>query len=139
MGNKTAIAAAVFLLLLSARGYCGGRDVGIQPSGWILLTADAALSAAAAWTLVDRNTQAGEYNKLYAQINGTTDDNYWRLKYEKSKVDARNINVGLAFSAAGAALAYTALDLLWFHNAFPVEPVFDPANKGGGVKLKEVF
>ena len=142
MIKKTAVMLVVFLSLFSACVYCDDQGgVKITQSGWILLTADAALSAAAVWTLIDRNTQAGAYNSLREQINGTTEANYWRLKYEKSKVDARDFNVALTFSFAGAALAYTALDFFWLHNVFPVEiqPVIDPLNKENGIKIKEVF
>jgi len=141
MMKKTAVMLVVSLFLFSARAYCDDQGVKITQSGWIVLTADAALSAAAIYTLIDRNTQAGAYNRLREQINGTTEANYWRLKYEKSKVDARDFNVALTFSLAGAALAYTALDFFWLHNAFPVEiqPYIDPLNKENGIKIKEVF
>jgi len=141
MARKTVISFIVFLSLFSTSAFCGDQDVKITPSGWALITADIALSGLSAWILYDRNTQAGIYNGLWKEINNTTDANYWRLKYEKSKVDARDFNAALSFSLAGAALAYTVLDLFWFHGAFPldIQPVIDPANKGTGINIREVF
>lgn len=137
MLKKAALLLAVLLFVLSPRVMCAEPGIKISPAGWALLSVDIALSALSAWSLADRNTQAAVYNKLLPEIDNTTDANYWRLKYEKGKVDARNTDTVLAFSAAGAALLYTALDLFWFHGAFPFEPVVDPNNPG--IIIREVF
>jgi len=89
--------------------------------GWALIGADAILAGLTVWAVMDYNTQADAYNTLREQIDNTTVENYWRLMYEKEKVDDRVSNVVIPLSVGSACLLYTIIDYFWLHNAFPVE------------------
>ncbi len=89
--------------------------------GWAILVSDVALAGLTVWAIEDYNSQADAYNTLKAQIDNTTEANYWRLMYEKDKVDSRVSNVVIPLAAGSACVLYTLVDYFWLHNAFPVQ------------------
>jgi hypothetical protein len=89
--------------------------------GWALSVSDVALAGLTVWAIEDYNTQADAYNTLRAQIDNTTEANYWRLMYEKDKVDSRVSNVVIPLATGSVAVLYTIVDYFWLHNAFPVQ------------------
>ncbi len=121
MAKKTVLAAAVVLLMpafLCAQGYVKkGTEL---PWDMILITADVLSAGAAIWAVADQIDAANRYEKLYSEINGSSEDNYYRLLYEREKVVSKETTAVIAVSAAAVLLAYTAADLLFINNAFPV-------------------
>lgn len=114
----------------------------INAYGWTLLGADAALCAGTVLAVVSAGNAVDDYNSLKKEIDNTTDANYYRLMYEKEKADNKN-NIATALGiAAGAALAYTALDYFWLHQAFPdvkVQTGYNPENREYSLVLKKAF
>ncbi len=107
----------------------------ITPQGWALLGADALLAGVTVWAAIGQNAAADDYEKLRSSLDNTTLENYWRLKYEKEKVDAKANIVLIAASAASVAVCYTLLDIFFLQAAFPVQvkAAYDPVN--GGCKI----
>ena len=102
---------------------------GLSPRAWVLIGADTVLCAATVLAVVQQNTLAADYEKLVSNMGDNYDEaGYWRMKYEREKVTAAEDLVLISAISAGAALAYTALDLFWLHH------VFD-----GDVKVKTGF
>ncbi|HNZ28692.1 MAG TPA: hypothetical protein PKJ42_01745 [Candidatus Goldiibacteriota bacterium] len=84
----------------------------------VLLASDALLIGASVAAIIQQNTLATDYDALKTNLGDLDEAEYWRLKYEKEKVTAAEDLVLISTITAGAALAYTALDYFWLHNAF---------------------
>src|SRR5208283_489938 len=73
-------------LTAAAKGKGPETTQSVTGYGWALLGADVVLAGLTVWAIEDYNTQADAYNTLRAQIDDTTEANYWKLMYEKDKV-----------------------------------------------------
>jgi hypothetical protein len=93
---------------------------GMGADAWVLLGSDAVLSGLAACFVVAQNNSVDTYESMKAGLDNTTEANYWRLLYEREKTDAAGERATYACAAAGVAVLYTAIDLLFLHNVFPV-------------------
>jgi len=93
---------------------------GMGADAWVLLGSDAVLSGLAACFVVAQNNSVDSYESMKAGLDNTTEANYWRLLYEREKTDAAGERATYACAAAGVAVLYTAIDLLFLHNVFPV-------------------
>ena len=114
----TSLITLLLPLHAAAEGYVKkGSDL---PWDIILITADVLSAGAAVWAVADQVSAAGEYENLYSQINGSSEDNYYRLLYEREKVVSKETTAVIAVSAASVLLAYTLADVLFLKNAFPV-------------------
>jgi tetratricopeptide (TPR) repeat protein len=89
------------------------------PWKWVLIGGDAGLAALTVVLVMDYNKSADTYNTLWQQIDNTSEANYQRLLSEKAKVEGKQGAVALCGVAAGAAVAYTLVDLLFVHAVFP--------------------
>ncbi len=107
------------------------KDESINWAPVVLVSSDALLVAASIMSLVQQYTLAHDYENLRVKIDNTTEANYYRLLYEKEKVNSAGDIAIIACSAAGAAVAYTLLDYFWLHSAFKASVAFT----GDGVKL----
>lgn len=90
---------------------------------WSLIGADVVFSGATIWAVMDERNAADSYATLKSSIDNTTEENYYRLLYEKSKVDMKSNTAMYLGITAGVALAYSAVDYFWFHNAFASQKV----------------
>jgi tetratricopeptide (TPR) repeat protein len=90
-----------------------------SPWKWVLIGGDAGLTALTVVLILNYNKDADTYNTLYDQINNTDEPSYQRLLSEKAKVEGKQGVVALCGVAAGAAIAYTLLDMLFVHAVFP--------------------
>lgn len=121
--SKLALITVVLIICFShmqayAEGYV--KKGAALPWDVILITADVITAGAAVWVVADQVAAAGEYEELYLQINGSSEDNYYRLLYEREKVVSKETTAAIAVFAASVLLAYTLADVLFFNNAFPV-------------------
>lgn len=117
------IAIIVFLTIgasLSARAQGYVKKGPEMPWDIILISADVLSAGAAVWAVSEQISAADRYEKLYSEINASTEDNYYRLLYEREKVNSKETTALIAVSAAVVLLAYTAADLLFLKNAFPL-------------------
>jgi TM2 domain-containing membrane protein YozV len=107
-----------------------GENTVVTSCGWVMFGMDAVLTGLAVWTCLDYDKAARDYEVLRSAIDNLDDINYYRLLYEKEKVDSRKSYLIIASLAAGAALFYTAFDYFFLHEIFPVEikTGFDPIN-----------
>jgi hypothetical protein len=100
----------------------------------ILAGADIVLTGLSVAAVIQQNSLATDYAELVKNEGSDYDmAQYWRMKYEKEKVDSAGDLAAISCSVAGAALVYTALDYFILHNAFKgnasVKTGFNPENK----------
>jgi hypothetical protein len=127
---------AVFCILpvmLKAEEPAGGAGE-FQWAPVILAGADAVLAGLSVAAVIQQNSLATNYEELVKNAGTNYDmELYWRMKYEKEKVDSAGDLVLISCSAAGAALVYTALDFFVLHNAFKgsaaVKTGYNPGNR----------
>jgi hypothetical protein len=111
------------------------RSAGIEPASgmtsasWFLISADAALTGWAVFSIIDQNNSVDAYERLKTQLNVPPYANYDFLIREQEKANSKMTVTMIAWSLAGVCLAYTAADLLWLHSAFPAQlrSAYDPA------------
>ena len=108
------------------------KDGGIEWAPTVLVVSDALLVTASIMALGQQNTLSTNYESLRLQIDNTTDANYYRLLYEREKVNSASDTAVIACSAAGVALAYTIADYFWLHSAFKATVAY---TGNGGVML----
>ncbi|MBN2754249.1 MAG: hypothetical protein JXR81_05210 [Candidatus Goldbacteria bacterium] len=115
------ISIFVFVLLFLISVFVFAEETTVQEFQWapvVLLSSDALLVTASVMAIFQQNTLATDYDALKTNLGELDEAEYWRLKYEKEKVTAAEDLVLISTITAGAALAYTALDYFWLHNAF---------------------
>jgi hypothetical protein len=142
MKKNYALFVLVFVLLCPVLQAADGARQEVNAYGWTLLGADAALCAGTVIAVVNAGNAVDDYNSLKKEIDNTTDANYYRLMYEKEKADNKNSIAVVIGIATGAALAYTALDYLRLHEAFPevkVQTGYNPQSGEYSLVLKKAF
>jgi|DewCreStandDraft_4_1066084.scaffolds.fasta_scaffold23024_1 hypothetical protein len=87
-------------------------------SQFILIGVDIVLGGLTVAALIQQSSLASDYEKLYNQINGTTEANYYRLLYEQEKVNAAADLVLISGITFGTFVTYTVLDYFILHNFF---------------------
>ena len=110
----------------------------------VLLGADVLLIGLSAAAVIQQNSLATDYATLVKNEGSSYDmAQYWRMKYEKEKVDDAGELAGIACAAAAASLAYTALDYFWLHGVFKgdlkIKTTYDPANRAYGMTMEKRF
>lgn len=93
-----------------------GADFNLSP--FILIGIDVILAGMTIAALIQQNSLASDYEKLYNQINATTEANYYRLLYEQEKVNAATDLVLISGITFGTFVTYTLLDYFILHNFF---------------------
>ncbi len=121
-----------------------GGNSGMNGYGWTLIGADVVFSGATIWAVMDERNSADSYAALKNNIDNTTQENYYRLLYEKAKVDSKSNTAMYLGITAGAALVYTAVDYFWLHTAFGgqkvgVEVNYNPFQKEYILMVKKDF
>jgi len=91
-------------------------DFNLSP--FILIGVDIVLGGLTVAALIQQSSLASDYEKLYNQINGTTEANYYRLLYEQEKVNAAADLVLISGITFGTFVTYTVLDYFILHNFF---------------------
>ena len=91
-------------------------DFNLSP--FILIGVDIVLGGLTVAALIQQRSLASDYEKLYNQINGTTEANYYRLLYEQEKVNAAADLVLISGITFGTFVTYTVLDYFILHNFF---------------------
>lgn len=84
----------------------------------LLVALDLALAGGAGYMIFYESHAQEEYNKLYAEINNTTHENYLRLVAKQKETYMIRTLEAVAISAAAAAIIYTAGDAFFMHGVF---------------------
>ncbi len=100
-----------------------------KPFEWapvLLCGLDLALCGAAGYMYVYENRTESGYNAMYAEINGTTRENYERLMAKQREAYNAMMFETLAIGAAGTMAVYTVVDLFFTHGVFKQEAMLKP-------------
>ena len=108
---------------------------GNQVFKWVLIGSDAALLIGTIASAVAVSSGEAEYNTLYDQLDNTDLEAYNQLVAKKASVEGTQTMFGALAVITGIALAYTALDLFVFHQAFPADVALKAENKGTHLAL----
>ena len=135
---KRMVVLAVLTLFLGASLLFSAdvKDEGFPWAPAVLLTSDVLFVTASIMALVQQNTLSSDYETLRLKIDNTTDANYYRLLYEKEKVNSASDTAVIACTAAGIALGYTLADYCWFHSAFKASFAFTGSGAMLGMTTK---
>lgn len=102
----------------------------------ILLSVDVLLLGLTTLSIIQYNSLASDYEKLYSQINGTTEANYYRLLYEKEKVNSAGELIIISGIATSLSVLYTIFDFFWFKKVFKDNI---QTKIGASIQNKEVY
>jgi len=132
--KKMLVVMIFFVLMVPVTSIA--EETAVQEFQWapvILISADVLAVGAAVAAIIQQNTLAADYETLQNNIGDNYDEaQYYRMMYEKEKVNGAEDLVLISTIAAGAVLAYTAADFFWLHNAFKikVEPMVNGVKTG---------
>jgi hypothetical protein len=107
-----------------------------------LIALDAALTGYAVYAVLDQRNAAQNYNKKYAELDDPLGTNYAELSDIKKNVDNKKTPALIGSCLAGAAVAYTAADIIWLHIVFPGGAkvvTFVPYSGGAMLTYREAF
>lgn len=85
---------------------------------------DIGLSGFTAYMLYDQRKAADDYERQFPALDNPFGTNYDRLISMKKSVDDKQAVVMAGACLAGAAIAYTIADYIWFKNIFPSDVKF---------------
>lgn len=132
MRKSVFVVLFVFILAVCC-GLCSEENH--FPYEWVLIGADAVIVSLAVYALLDQISAAENYERLSAEIDGSTEAGYYRLLYEREKVIGKENIVIVSSIAAGSVLLYTIADFLWLHRFFPDGAKISAVPVQGGAKI----